>query len=83
LLQLIQARPDAEVVPASTLFFHQGCAHHDRDLLDVLAMVRDGLPRTELLWQLFTQIEPWLLRYPANPPGYLPRRSSGFLPYPL
>lgn len=39
--------------------------HHERDLQDVLAMVRDGLVRVDMLWQLFNQIEPALLRYPA------------------
>jgi hypothetical protein len=39
--------------------------HHDRDVQDVLAMVRDGLVGVELLWALFIQMEPGLLRYPA------------------
>ena len=43
--------------------------HHDRDLLDVRAMLRDGLVRVELLWELFTRIEPGLLRYPAIHPA--------------
>lgn len=38
---------------------------HDRDLLDVQAMVRDGLIRLDRLMDLFHQIEPQLIRYPA------------------
>ncbi|MBE7503806.1 MAG: hypothetical protein HS113_26675 [Verrucomicrobiales bacterium] len=38
---------------------------HDRDLLDVQAMVRDGLIRLDRLLDLFGQIEPQLIRYPA------------------
>jgi hypothetical protein len=39
--------------------------HHDRDLQDVQAMVRDGLIRVDRLTDLFRQIEPQLIRYPA------------------
>lgn len=38
---------------------------HDRDLLDVQAMVRDGLIGPDRLLDLFGQIEPQLIRYPA------------------
>ena len=42
---------------------------HDRDLLDVRAMLRDGLIRTGTLRELFHTIEPALIRYPAIDPA--------------
>lgn len=38
---------------------------HERDLRDVQAMVRDGLVQKDQLRELFTAIEPQLVRYPA------------------
>jgi hypothetical protein len=42
---------------------------HGRDLLDVKSMVRDGLIRTGRLREMFDQIEPALIRYPAVDPA--------------
>jgi len=42
---------------------------HDRDLADVQAMFRDRLIDTTRLLDLFTAIEPELIRYPALDPG--------------
>ena len=42
---------------------------HSRDLTDVQAMLHSGLIRRDLLFQLFLQIEPLLIRYPALDPG--------------
>jgi hypothetical protein len=41
---------------------------HSRDLADVEAMLRDGLIRKDLLLELFSQIEPALIRYPSLDP---------------
>jgi hypothetical protein len=41
---------------------------HSRDLADVDAMLRDGLIRKTLLLDLFNQIAPLLIRYPALDP---------------
>lgn len=41
---------------------------HTRDLADVEAMLRDGLIEKKRLLDLFTEIEPWLIRYPALDP---------------
>jgi hypothetical protein len=41
---------------------------HTRDLTDVNAMLRDGLVEKDQLMQLFIQIEPDLIRYPALDP---------------
>lgn len=41
---------------------------HTRDLVDVEAMLQDGLIRKNLLLELFEQIEPYLIRYPALDP---------------
>lgn len=38
---------------------------HDRDLRDVKAMLKDGLIRGGALRDMFAQIEPQLIRYPA------------------
>jgi hypothetical protein len=42
---------------------------HSRDLADIEAMLRDGLIRKELLLELFSLIEPALIRYPALDPA--------------
>ena len=42
---------------------------HSRDLADVESMLRSGLVRRDLLLQLFLQVEPCLIRYPALDPG--------------
>lgn len=42
---------------------------HERDLLDATAMVERGLITRERLWQLFQEIEPNLIRYPAIEPS--------------
>jgi hypothetical protein len=41
---------------------------HTRDLVDVEAMLQDGLIRKNLLLELFEQIDPYLIRYPALDP---------------
>ncbi len=38
---------------------------HDRDLQDVRSFLRSGLIQTSRLWEMFQQIEPQLIRYPA------------------
>ena len=38
---------------------------HDRDLVDVRALLREGLVRVDRLRESFAQIEPELIRYPA------------------
>jgi hypothetical protein len=38
---------------------------HDRDLRDVHSFLRAGLIQKQRLWEMFTQIEPLLIRYPA------------------
>lgn len=42
---------------------------HDRDLHDVKAMLKDRLIRADRLRELFRQIEPQLIRYPAIDPA--------------
>lgn len=42
---------------------------HDRDLRDVRALLRTGLIETRRLREMFAQIEPQLLRYPAIDPA--------------
>ena len=42
---------------------------HDRDLQDVQSLLREGLIQRERLWDLFTSIEPQLIRYPAVDPA--------------
>lgn len=41
---------------------------HDRDYRDVKAMLKDGLIEVKKLQEMFTQIEPQLIRYPAIDP---------------
>lgn len=41
---------------------------HERDVLDANAMAERGLIARERLWQLFQEIEPALIRYPAIEP---------------
>lgn len=44
---------------------------HDRDLRDVQAMLKEGLIDTGQLREMFAQIEPQLIRYPAiDPPSF-------------
>jgi hypothetical protein len=38
---------------------------HERDLTDIQAFLNTGLVEKDKLWNLFTQIEPHLIRYPA------------------
>jgi hypothetical protein len=38
---------------------------HDRDLRDVRSLLQSGLIEQRSLWELFTRIEPQLIRYPA------------------
>ncbi|HEX3624619.1 MAG TPA: DUF6036 family nucleotidyltransferase [Verrucomicrobiae bacterium] len=45
---------------------HRG---HDRDLHDVLSMLKDGMIQTGRLREFFSQIEPQLIRYPAIDPA--------------
>ncbi len=42
---------------------------HDRDLRDVQSMLRAGLVRKDRLWELFEQVRPQLIRYPALNPA--------------
>jgi hypothetical protein len=42
---------------------------HDRDLLDVRSLLESDLIRPDKVRELFTQIEPQLIRYPAIDPG--------------
>jgi hypothetical protein len=42
---------------------------HDRDARDVQAMLKSGLIRVGRLWEMFRQIEPQLIRYPAIDPA--------------
>lgn len=42
---------------------------HDRDLHDVQAMLKTGMIRTGQLWEMFLQIEPQIIRYPAIDPA--------------
>jgi hypothetical protein len=42
---------------------------HDRDLLDVESLWRAGMIRVDRMRELFTEIEPQLLRYPAVDPA--------------
>jgi len=42
---------------------------HNRDLHDAKAMIKDGLIHTGQLHELFMQIEPQLIRYPAIDPA--------------
>ncbi len=42
---------------------------HDRDIRDVHSLFREGLIEKERLWEMFTQIEAQLIRYPAIDPG--------------
>lgn len=42
---------------------------HPRDLQDVRSMLRDGLIQIDRLQELFSAIEPALIRYPAIDPG--------------
>jgi hypothetical protein len=44
---------------------------HDRDLVDVRALVRERLIRVERLPEMLARIEPELIRYPAiDPPSF-------------
>lgn len=42
---------------------------HDRDILDVHSLVREGLVQKNRLWEMFAEIEPQLVRYPAVDPA--------------
>jgi hypothetical protein len=42
---------------------------HDRDVRDVHSLLREGLIQTDRLWEMFGQIEPQLIRYPAIDPA--------------
>lgn len=47
---------------------------HEKDILDVNAMIENGLVEKDKLLSLFTQIEPMLFRYPAiNPVKFAER----------
>jgi len=41
---------------------------HDRDIRDVRSFVESGLVKKQALWEMFTQIESQLIRYPAIDP---------------
>lgn len=42
---------------------------HDRDILDVRSLLREGLIQKNRLWEMFAEIEPQLVRYPAIDPA--------------
>ena len=42
---------------------------HERDLRDVASMLGTGLIQKQRLWEMFRQIEPQLIRYPAIDPA--------------
>jgi len=42
---------------------------HDRDLHDVRSLLQSGLVQKQRLWEMFQQIEPQLIRYPAVDPA--------------
>jgi len=42
---------------------------HERDLRDVAAMIERGMVDRSRLWQLYQEIEPQLIRYPAIEPA--------------
>lgn len=42
---------------------------HARDLLDIHSMLQAGLIQKPRLWEMFQQIEPQLIRYPAVDPA--------------
>lgn len=42
---------------------------HDRDIRDVDSLLREGLIQTDRLREMFAQIEPQLIRYPAIDPA--------------
>lgn len=47
---------------------------HPRDRHDVACMIRDGLVSPQRLLELFTEVEPQLIRYPALHPSSLRER---------
>lgn len=51
---------------------------HPRDLQDVRCLLRDGLVRVDRLRELFGQIEPQLIRYPAIDPASFRAAVEGF-----
>lgn len=51
---------------------------HDRDVVDVGSMLRDGLIHKDQLREKFTLIEPQLIRYPAIDPGAFRARVAEF-----
>lgn len=52
---------------------------YDRDLLDVRAMVKTGLVKTERLLELYAQIELALIRYPGIDPASFHRAVTAFV----
>lgn len=52
---------------------------HRRDQADVQRMFQDGLVEKSLLWDLFLQAEPELIRYPAVEPRALRARLEQLL----
>lgn len=54
--------------------------HHPRDRHDVACMIRDGLVNPERLRELFGQIAPQLIRYPAIDPESLHQRVMEITP---
>ena len=52
---------------------------HSRDIGDVLAMLRSGLIEKHRLLDLFAEIEPMLIRYPALDPGAFRKTVEDFL----
>lgn len=51
---------------------------HDRDVRDVQAMLKAGLIRADRLWEMFRQIEPQLIRYPALDPEFFRAAVQAF-----
>lgn len=51
---------------------------HSRDLIDVNAMLREGLIKKDRLMDLFVKVEPLLIRYPAVDPASFRSTVEGF-----
>ncbi len=52
---------------------------HDRDLVDVRALVKTGLVKPDRLSEMYKQIEPQLLRYPGIDPRSFQNSVMAFL----
>ncbi len=52
---------------------------HDKDLLDVASMLKDGILERQKLVALFDEIEPFLYKYPAIDPDSFSRAVNRFV----